>query len=504
MITRASTTGTDGPYESSPAAALRAIGEHRDALLLDLDETLYLRNSSEDFIDSARPAVLARVLLRLLDVLKPWRATRGPPTRDVWRVAAIMTFFPWTFWVWKRRARALAKRFSNDTLIAAVRRSAARPCIVTVGFRPIVRPLLEAMGLARAELVAARWFAFEDRIRGKMDLAIRALGPTTVERSLVVTDSKDDLPLLRRCARPHRVTWPGARFIPAHVGVYLPGDYLTKIKRPGTRYVFRSILQEDFAFWVLSSVALRLEAAPHTPWKTLGDGTVFIAGLSLLLLSFWAIYERGYVDNDRIAARYERVPALSKEYWTTTVPTSSRAAWCWAVSAGVAGASLLGSHAAPWLDSAKWLAVLAATHAIFWFYNRIDKSTRVWLYGGLQFARSAAFVVLVPISTVGAMALASHILSRWVPYFTYRFESKKSWPQVPSNTTRLLFLSILSGLVMITSGAGSVINATGLAVWALCTYRAIPELKTILRTAHRIDHHDEPPSPRREQEGIQP
>ncbi len=36
-----------------------------------------------------------------------------------------------------------------------------------------------------------------------------------------------------------------------------------------------------------------------------------VVGLLFLLLSFWAVYERGYVDNDEIAARYEREPTLN-------------------------------------------------------------------------------------------------------------------------------------------------------------------------------------------------
>jgi hypothetical protein len=65
-------------------------------VLVDLDETLYLRNSTEDFIDCARPALLALalLLLRILEVLKPWRLTGGINTRDTWRLCAISTLFP--------------------------------------------------------------------------------------------------------------------------------------------------------------------------------------------------------------------------------------------------------------------------------------------------------------------------------------------------------------------------------------------------------------------------
>ena len=70
-------------YTASPDAALEAVRAYEGPLLIDLDETLYLRNSTEDFIDCARPGLLALLLLRVLDVLKPWRLTgaRRSPSR---------------------------------------------------------------------------------------------------------------------------------------------------------------------------------------------------------------------------------------------------------------------------------------------------------------------------------------------------------------------------------------------------------------------------------------
>jgi hypothetical protein len=46
-------------------AAIRA---HERPVLVDLDETLYLRNSTEDFIDCAWPGPLALLLLWVLEV----------------------------------------------------------------------------------------------------------------------------------------------------------------------------------------------------------------------------------------------------------------------------------------------------------------------------------------------------------------------------------------------------------------------------------------------------
>jgi len=166
-------------------------------------------NSTEDFIDCAWPGLLALLLLRVLDLLQPWRLT-GIGTRDTWRVCAISTVFPWTRWRWRTKVPLLAGRYVNRELKAALKSRAQPPIILTAGFRPIVAPLLDAMGFADARLVAARMYAFADRRDGKLRMATRELGAETVRRSLVVTDSVNDLEVLRSCARPLRTLWPQA------------------------------------------------------------------------------------------------------------------------------------------------------------------------------------------------------------------------------------------------------------------------------------------------------
>src|SRR5437870_3955279 len=107
-------------YDASPDAALVAARAHQGPVLVDLDETLYLRNSTEDFIDCARPGFLALLLLRVLDLLKPWRLTGGIETRDTWRVCAISLFFPWTHSRWRAKVQFLAENYANRELKVAL------------------------------------------------------------------------------------------------------------------------------------------------------------------------------------------------------------------------------------------------------------------------------------------------------------------------------------------------------------------------------------------------
>src|SRR5437899_12907316 len=160
-------------YDASPDAALVAARAHQGPLLVDFDETLYLRNSTEDFIDCAWPGLLALLLLRTLDVLCPWRLTGGIDTRDTWRVCGISIFFPWTRWRWRAKAPLYAEQYVNQELRAALKARARPPIILTTGFKSVVAPLLAAMGFVDAPLIATRMYSFADRCNGKLSLATR-------------------------------------------------------------------------------------------------------------------------------------------------------------------------------------------------------------------------------------------------------------------------------------------------------------------------------------------
>ena len=466
-------------HEASPDAALAALCAHEGPLLVDFDETLYLRNSTEDFIDCARPGLLALLLLRVLDVLKPWRLTGGIDTRDTWRVCAISTFFPWTRWRWRSKVPFFAERYANQELKAVLKARAQPPVILTNGFKSVVAPLLAAMGFADAPLIAARMCSFADRRNGKLCMVTRELGAETVGRCLVVTDSVDDMELLQSCARPLRTLWPQARYRRALSGVYLPGEYISQIKRPGGRYIFRGVLQEDFALWLLSSIGLSTNSITH------------LVGLLLLLLSFWAIYERGYVDNDLVAYRYEADPKLSATFDSVWVATPPVQPWIWALLAGATGVAVLRPDRMAFVvHFAGWVAVLISTHACFLFYNRLDKATRVWLYPLLQFARSAAFTVVVPIEPAGVAALGAHVLSRWVPYQVYRLSAR--WPSARPELVRLIAFVLLSLMIVCSLGLSILLTWSALTLLLWNVFRARRDIYAVFNSALRLDrsyHH---------------
>ena len=469
-------------FDSTPEDALQAIKTHRGAVLVDLDETLYLRNSTQDFIGSAWPRPLAFMLIKLLDLLKPWRLTGGEPTRDVWRVAAIMILMPWSLWAWSNRARKLGREFSNAPLVAALDTCAQPKFIVTLGFRPIVEPLVAAMGLRGTRLVAMSPWGFRDRRQGKRALVVKALGEGWVCNALLVTDSLDDHDLLESCRRPLRVIWPEARYRDAFDDMYMPGLYISRVKRPGVRYIYRSIISDEFSIWVLASITLVAQPVLH------------IVGLALLSMSFWAIYETGYVDNDQVGALHENDPVLTPEFFESRVRTSSVLPWAWAAGCGVAGLVLLRWPFAPVMqDLLSWTAVLLVT--FFWFrlYNRLDKRTRIWFFAGLQMLRSISFVAVVSVTLVGAIALISHVLARWVPYYSYRLSGGK-WKDGEVGSSRLLFFVILSGGLATAVGWAPFQSPLALILLVWLTFKARHELVLSIRKVHLITARKSDPS----------
>jgi hypothetical protein len=466
-------------FDAAPDHALRAIAAHRGSLLVDLDETLYLRNSTADFISHACPAPLAFLLMKLLDLLAPWRLTGGLPTRDNWRVISLLLLMPWTLLTWRHQAARLAAQWTNHPLLNALRASSDPKAIVTLGFGPVVSPLVAAMSPGEVRLLSMNVWRFHQRCEGKRAVALRTLGEVACQGALFVTDSLDDLDLLQACAQPLRVVWPGAHCRALFSDAYIPGLYTARVKHPGQNYIQRSILREDFMLWVLATIALA--SSPFV---------AHLAGLALLALSFWAIYETGYVDNDRIAAQFEKTP-LSDAYFENTVRSSTVLPWVWACFAGVGGIVLLRWPAPPSpIDFLEWAALLALTFSIFRLYNRVDKQSRVWLFGVLQMLRAAAVAAIAPISLAGALGLTAHGLARWVPYFIYRCTG--TWRKEVAGRIRLLFFVLPTVVCVNAFGWSLTETVTTLAILIWFAFKARHELRSALRAASPISQDRHP------------
>jgi hypothetical protein len=254
--------------------------------------------------------------------------------------------------------------------------------------------------------------------------------------------------------------------------VYLPGTYLVRVKRPLQPGAFRQLMTDDLALWMLI-------AAP-------GPGLRFLAGIAALFLSLWSVYEIGYCENDVCATRLEADPVVSAEFACFDTARFTLKACMSAVLLALGGALMIRPAAFP-ATAAAWLAVLAALRAVFWLYNRIDKTTRVWLYLVLHMFRTLALAAVLPIGAPGMIAGVTQIVARWQDYLCYRMARTAEgfrWRNSPLRLIQLLLFLLCLGTL---ARAGEDVwcwRSAALLGWSF--FLARKDIRVALQSAHRL------------------
>jgi len=459
------------------AAIAERVAAHSGPIIVDLDETLYLRNSTEEFIGLAVPSILAAYLLRFLDLASPWRFIGGPKCRDNWRILLVLILFPWTYLRWKKHCQNTVPKFINTTLRDALHTHSKHTIIASNGYQLLIRPMLSAFKLPDAALVCCDLFRLKHRRDGKLALLEKAVDREFIAQALVVTDSYTDADLLRVCKTPCLTVWHDALFTRAFDGlVYLPTDYLSKVKRPRQR-ANRTLVIYDILPWVLVGLSTSPSVAEAL-------------GLVVLFLSMWSIYEVGYFDNDQCAVKYEKDPKLTPEAQVFNGRYFKTKAWLTALVLGAIAIVLI-SPAAFIKWYAIWVATLLTLNATYWIYNRIDKSSRVWVYPALQLFRFGALLTVVPIGAVAYAVIFSQVFCRWVNYIIYRQQRSAGgaikWPKTADQAIRLVTcFMLLLPLVIIGHWQAFLTPASVcliIFVYGFWKY----DWKTLRSTFHRLD-----------------
>jgi hypothetical protein len=447
-----------GPDEHALRGALRET-DPQTPVVVDFDETLWLRNSTEEYLDGLRPRFLGYLILLALDVLRPWLLLRGPDRRHVYRdwirVMVATVLMPWNLALWRRRAPELAARWRNAPLMEALDQGGSRRILVaTFGIDLLVAPLLKAMA-PRYELAVAGTLFSGWRVRrmGKRAALESRIGAADLARSVAVTDHESDHDLLKACGTPFLIRWPDARYRPAFSDAYVPFLYTQKGKRSGLNYMVNSVLLEDV---LLVSLAIA--------WF-MTNPLAGVVGILFLHLSFWAIYEIGYAENDIHAIKYEENPKI----WPGAAELAARVkpVWAWftAVLLAIPGVAILvwtnvdmlrfvhddenlGRAFALFLGL--WTAYLAASRFAFWLYNRMDVDSRSYLYSVLQMFRVVGYGLFFYTVLTGALLLVAVVLTRWIPYLTYR-QIGKRWTE-SHRFLLLMFFSLLAVGGAVTKG----------------------------------------------------
>ncbi|MEM7592536.1 MAG: hypothetical protein AAF383_13605 [Cyanobacteria bacterium P01_A01_bin.83] len=204
-----------------PEIALAAIANatEQNSVILDFDETLLLRNSTAEYINSLRPRLLGFILIIILKILKPWKwlpyPWGGDQTRDWFLVVVPTILLPWTLLLWQQKAKKLAEEYSNIDLISAVNQNTdAQIIVASLGFNFIINPLLQNMSIRCDRLVGCRfWQGAGDRNKGKLLMMQDVLSESEIKSAILVTDSEDDLPLLQVVGKPCFILWSQAKYV---------------------------------------------------------------------------------------------------------------------------------------------------------------------------------------------------------------------------------------------------------------------------------------------------
>ena len=212
---------------NSPAGVIAAVQSAQNIIVIDFDETLFLRNSTEAYLDTIQPRPLGAILLFALKLVRPWRwlpkhLRADELSKDWIFVLSATLLFPWTPLVWQYKAKKLAQAYWNQPLIEAIARNPdARVIVATLGFSWIVNPLLkhlpeEVKSKVEVPSIACGLFSgASNRATGKLEMVRETVGDASLSKAIVVTDSATDMPLLGAVETPCLVQWPEAKYVPA-------------------------------------------------------------------------------------------------------------------------------------------------------------------------------------------------------------------------------------------------------------------------------------------------
>jgi hypothetical protein len=454
--------------------------------VLDFDHTLLLSNSTEEFINCARPASFIAVVLKTLGFIKPWRLLSEDEHRyrDLVRVVVTLMLAPWTLWLFARKAKSIVDQRLNsklDELLQDV--PVENIIIVSFGFDFVLRRLLKETRFADCRIVAPSLskMGFYRR-HGKLAL-LRDKGIVLdSSNTVVVTDNaQHDADLLANVEYPCHIVWPEEVSAGAFEKAYIPFYYTAVVKRdPG--FFIKQVLLEEMAVFIL---AFGVAAQAFNVSMVLALGAFFLA--------YMAAYEIGYAENDQLGAQNESAPKLSENFHTHQNYQTEPHAWYWALaltfcgvmlldqSAMLQAATVLGLASASTLQMtvllvAIWMLVIAAGRGLFWLFNNLPVHWRVYAYLPLHMSKYLGPLLFILVHPVAYALLAAQLVRTWALYAIRRAGGDMEF--MSSQLVRLIFF--MAFLLMLSAALGGSAIWLAWETWLIllwCVVRAAPEMR---------------------------
>lgn len=432
------------------------ISSKSKVLILDFDHTLFLSNSTEEYLDSARPKVVCALLLTLIDWLKIWKIFPGDQKRLVYRdpirVIIISVLLPWTYILYLSRASYLSKKYINESVKKIIfLRDWEKLVIASNGSKFILKPLLKAAKVEQDLLLGSGFLPFGDSIRslGKKFFIQRELLPHELKQATFITDNEEDKNLVDIVGEFKFFRWPQERRFRAGQNVYIPFVYTHASKRGNDNHLLNVVILEDFPIILLAYIFT----------SSYAFDLLSLVSLFCLVLSFWCIYEVGYFENDLFELRYEaehkNVYKLKYIEKIQNFPLELFA-WIWALGLGSLGIALMQREVCTSFNCLTYLAAnvslwaiwLISVRVIYRIYNGSDFRIRQLFFPLLQISRLAGPVLFFSVNFLGVFLIVAQVVSRWVGYLVYRGGGNPK--QINQKFVRhIVFIMLAAGLAII-------------------------------------------------------
>lgn len=468
--------------------------EPRRRVLIDFDFTLFLSNSTEEFLGSAKPAFLAVLILKILALFKPWFLLSPQHGYSIWRDAirvwTIIILMPWTLLLFKNKAPAIFNQYLNQDLAKPLEKVKKQDTIIiSFGFKFIIQQLIAGSSFANANLVSSSiWRPTQLRQQGKLKYLASNGIEIDSEIDIFITDSdKDDADLLTEFRNSFHIQWPNEKTEGAHEGVYVPFYYLANIKR-SPEFFIKTTLLEELPVFVLAFLL----------FQPLQWGTI-IGGL-LLFLAFLIIYETGYHENDHVGNNYEKSPKLSKEFLRQKSYQVEPYAWYWLIAVtsiailfldqetistslarvGVSADHLLLSGKATIFGF--WIVTALMVRMVFFLFNHVPLVWRIFVFFPLHVLKYFSPLVIFSIQPAGIALLSAQVIRTWSAYAIRRCNGDELF--VVSQLIRLMFLVFLLLIFSLLLSFEEVFlswQTWVIIIW--CFIRAVPEMN------RKLFHH---------------
>lgn len=407
--------------------------------VLDFDYTLFLRNSTDTYLDKIRPKWYGYLLVKVSDKIVSWMSRKNKLSffqwRDFFRAFTTCFFAPWTYLFWQLSAKKRVQQNLNKELLDKVMASSpSRVIIISFGYKHLIAPLLSKMPV-QAELICSKVMPNLLNLRsfGKREAIKSLLSQEEINNSVFVTDSKEDKELLELFPNSHLLTWTKIQ-PPPFQNVYFPFRYTAEGKYPGKNIIWNQQFGEDLIVLLL---AYEL------------TGPMFPA-IILFFVSFFCIYEIGYYENDFKAANKESKPFLSGKFKEFSSYPINRFGWFWAIFLGFTGSFFVTSSGYSFILFAKWVGILILVRFVFWVFNKLRVSWRIYFFPILQLLKTFSYVAVFTLTYAGALLLFSQVMRQVTNYIIYR--NGGNVVQFKRQAHRLLIFVLLVTALSITFG----------------------------------------------------